>query len=367
MAADFDLPVVGNGSGLDADEKFFREELQLAFRNKAMPLEGLRYYRTPTGMHYTLTHFDIPEVDPREWRLSVGGWVGNPLLLSLEELQQRPSSGIAVTLECAGDGRALLQPRPLGQPWFTGAVGTAVWEGTPLTTLLEEAQMDAEVQDIVFTGLDRGIEGGILQSYQRGLTVEDARRPEVLLAWSMNGAPLEPQHGFPLRLIVPGWYGMTSVKWLRSIECSGQPFEGYQQTTAYRYSQSREEPGEPVTRMRVRSLMIPPGVPDFLTRMRIVAPGLVDIRGKAWSGYGRIVRMEFSADGGASWAPAELGEPMSEYAWQSWRYPWEATPGRYELCCRAYDESGEAQPLEQHWTARGMGNNTVHRVPVIVQ
>lgn len=170
------IPVVGDGSGIEAAESLHPEELQLALRNKAMPLEGLRYEVTPTGLHYTLVHYDIPYIDPASWRLNLGGQIGKPLSLSLEDLQQRPVQTMPVTLECAGDGRALLQPRPISQPWLTGAIGTAEWTGTPLNLLLEEAGLAGNVREILFTGLDHGIEGGVEQDYQRSLPIETALR-----------------------------------------------------------------------------------------------------------------------------------------------------------------------------------------------
>ena len=361
------LPTVGDGSGLESDLRLYREELQLAFRNRAIPLEGLRYDVTPTGLHYTLTHFDIPFVDPAAWRLVIGGRVRHPLSLTIGELEQRPSRTLRVTLECAGDGRALLQPRPVGQPWLTGAVSTAEWTGTPLRPLLDEAGLSEGAREVLFTGLDHGLEGGIEQDYQRSLPLPFALDDEVLLAWAMNGSPLQPQHGSPLRLIVPGWYGMAHVKWLRAIEAIAEPFDGYQQTVSYQYSQSRSEPGEPVTTIRVRSLIIPPGSPDFLTRVRIVRCGPLELQGRAWSGDATIATVQVSFDGGQTWAAAEVDPPLSGHSWQAWRYHWDASvPGRYELCCRAQDEAGNVQPLEQHWTAHGMGNNVVHRVPVLV-
>ncbi|HUS15116.1 MAG TPA: sulfite oxidase [Chloroflexia bacterium] len=363
------MPRVGDGSGVAADAQLYPQELQLALRNKAMPLEALRYDVTPTGLHYTLVHYDIPAVDAAAWRLQLGGRVHRPLVLSLRELQQRPARTLRVTLECAGDGRALLDPRPISQPWLTGATGTAEWIGTPLRGLLDEAGLAEDGQDIVFTGLDRGLEGGVEQDYQRSLTRAQAREDDVLLAWAMNGAPLEPQHGYPLRLIVPGWYGMAHVKWLRGIEAISHAFNGYQQAVAYRYNQVRSEPGEPVTLMRVRSLMIPPGIPDFLTRLRVVPRGPVALHGRAWSGRAGITAVEVSADGGRTWAPADLDppDPAQPYAWQAWRYTWDAaTPGAYELCCRAQDSAGHVQPVDQFWTARGMGNNMVQRVAVQV-
>jgi DMSO/TMAO reductase YedYZ molybdopterin-dependent catalytic subunit len=363
------IPTVGDGSGIEAGRQLHEEELQLALRNKAMPLEALCYDVTPTGMHYTLIHYDIPLVDPASWRLNLHGHVRKTLSLSLEELQQRTVRTLRVTLECAGDGRALLQPRPISQPWLTGAIGTAEWTGTPLRHLLEEAGITGSdsVQEVLFTGMDRGIEGGVEQDYQRSLSLQTAMHEDVLLAWAMNGAPIEPQHGYPVRLIVPGWYGMAHVKWLRSIEAITYNFEGYQQAVAYRYSQSRNEPGEPVSLMRVRSLMIPPGIPDFLTRTRLVPMGIVRLLGRAWSGAGRITTVEVSTDGGTTWALAEVDEPTHDHSWQSWSYVWDASaPGPHELSCRAKDSAGNVQPVEQYWTARGMGNNTVQRVPVVV-
>jgi DMSO/TMAO reductase YedYZ molybdopterin-dependent catalytic subunit len=361
-STDFNLPVVGNGSGLEPDHRIYPEELQLAFRNHAIPLEGLLYDVTPTGMHYTLVHYDIPLVQPSAWRLTLDGAVRTPLTLTLDELQRRPVRTLRVTLECAGDGRALLSPRPLSQPWLTGAVGTAEWTGTPLRPLLEEAGPAGDVVDVVFTGLDRGIEGGIEQDYQRALPLSEALHEDALLAWGMNGRPLEPQHGAPLRLVIPGWYGMAHVKWLRAITALTAPYTGYQHT-AYQYGPTRSEPGEPVTFMRVRSLMVPPGIPDFLTRTRVVDRGAVALTGRAWSSRAAITRVEVSVDGGQTWAEAELEPPAHAHAWQGWRFTWDATtPGVYELLCRATDARGAVQPVAQAWTARGMGNNMAHRV-----
>ncbi|MGH3084088.1 MAG: molybdopterin-dependent oxidoreductase, partial [Gaiellaceae bacterium] len=209
-------------------------ELRLAARNHAMPLEALRYPITPPGLHYLLTHYDIPAVEEATYRLEVDGLVATPLSLSLDELRARPAVETAVTMECAGNGRVLIEPHVVSQPWLDEAVGTAVWRGTPLRGLLSEAGVTDDAVEVVFTGLDHGLEGGIEQAYQRSLSLMDGHRAEVLLAYEMNGAPLAPQHGFPLRLLVPGWYGMTSVKWLSRITAVDRPFEGYQQSHSYR-------------------------------------------------------------------------------------------------------------------------------------
>ena len=212
-------------------------------------------------------------VDPAGWRLGVGGRVRRELSLSLDELRSRPAVTLAVTMECAGNGRAQLSPRPLSQPWLLEAVGTAEWTGTPLRGLLEEAGVDEGAVEVLFRGADRGVEGGEEQQFERSLPLADALHDEVLLAYAMNGQPLPPQHGFPLRLVVPGWYGMTSVKWLERITVLDEPFEGYQQARGYRLRQTPDEQGEPVSRMLPRSLMVPPGIPDFATRERTVGPG----------------------------------------------------------------------------------------------
>jgi DMSO/TMAO reductase YedYZ molybdopterin-dependent catalytic subunit len=295
--------------------------------------------------------------------------VGRELSLSLEELRARQAVTLAVTLECAGNGRALMSPRPVSQPWLLEAVGTAEWTGVPLRDLLNEAGVEDGAVEVAFCGLDRGIEGGEEQQFERSLPLAETGREEILLAYGMNGQPLPPQHGFPLRLIVPGWYGMASVKWLQRITLVDQPFEGYQQSHGYRLRQSPEETGEPVTRMLPRSLMIPPGIPDFATRGRTVtASGPCTVRGRAWSGFGPIERVELSIDGGASWSDAQISSPPSRWAWSEWECRWNPqAAGVYELCCRATDGAGHTQPLSASWNLGGYANNAVQRVPVTVR
>ncbi len=323
------------------------DELRLAARNHAMPLEALRYAITPPGLHYLLIHYDIPTVDEATYRLDVDGLVATRLSLSLEDLRARPAVELAVTMECAGNGRALIEPHVVSQPWLQEAVGTARWRGTPLRALLAEAGVTDEAVEVVFTGLDHGLEGGIEQAYQRSLSLFDVHRPEVLLAYEMNGAPLSPQHGFPLRLLVPGWYGMTSVKWLGRITAVDRPFEGYQQSHSYRLRQDEDEAGEPLSRMLPRALMAPPGFPEFATRSRIVPAGPCLLEGRAWSGLGEVEAVSVSTEAGDSWAAAELEDDLgSPWAWRRWTFEWETTPGEHELCCRARDAAGNEQPLE---------------------
>lgn len=349
----------GEGIGVD--------ELGLAARNHALHLEALRYDVTPIGLHYLLIHYDIPDLDEGSWALEVDGLVATPMRLTLDDLRQRPRVTMPVTLECAGNGRARLGPRPVSQPWLDGAVGTAEWTGTPLAPLLREAGLDESTVDIVFTGADHGVERGVEQDYQRGLAVAEAMRDEVLLAYEMNGVPLPPQHGFPLRLVVPGWYGMAHVKWLTRITAIGEPFTGFQNAVAYRYTTAPDDPGEPVTRIRPRALMEPPGHPDFMSRTRFLPTGTHRLAGRAWSGQAPVTRVEVSTDGGATWRDADLEPPLGPWAWRRWRAEWTVTePGEYELLVRATDETGAVQPVDQPWNRQGMGNNMAQRVLVVV-
>ncbi|MEV6945117.1 sulfite oxidase [Streptomyces sp. NPDC051172] len=351
------------------DEGIGRDELALATRNHGLPLEALRYDVTPPGLHYLLTHYDIPYVpDDTPWPLSVGGRVRRALQLDLAELRIRPQVTKRVTMECAGNGRALLTPRPVSQPWLVEAVGTAEWTGVPLRLLLAEAGVEPDAVDVVFTGADHGVERGVEQDYQRSLPVDVATgtEPEVLVAYAMNGAPLLPQHGRPLRLIVPGWYGMAQVKWLREITVTDAPFTGFQQAVAYRLRQDPADEGRPVTRIEPRALLIPPGFPDFMSRTRVLRPGPVTLEGRAWSGRAPLARAELSTDDGRSWHEAEL-EPDGgcRWAWRRWHLDWTATPGEHVLSARATDAEGHTQPLEQHWSRGGFTNNLVQRVPVL--
>ena len=348
-------------------ERISLEELQLAARNHGMPLEALRWDVTPIGLHYLLTHYDIPHVDAATWRLEVAGLVERPLTLSLEDLRARPAVEVAVTMECAGNGRAQVEPRVVSQPWLLEAVGTARWKGVPVASLLEEAGVAKSAIEVLFTGLDRGVEGGEEQAYERSLPVAALLDGDALLAYEVNGLPLPPQHGSPLRLVVPGWYGMTSVKWLERITVLAEPFTGYQMSHSYRLRRDEEEPGVPVTTIAPRALMIPPGIPEFLTRARIVEAGPCELTGRAWCGAAEIVAVDVSTDGGATWAPAELrDQTLGRFAWRSWQFSWNAASGEYELCCRARDAEGNQQPLEPPWNVGGYVNNAVQRVAVTV-
>jgi sulfane dehydrogenase subunit SoxC len=348
------------------DEGLSPEELQLAARNHGLPLEALRYDVTPPGLHYTLVHYDIPFADEHDWQVEITGAVRRPLTLDLAALRDRAARTVRVTFECAGNGRALLRPRPVSQPWLVEAVGTADWTGVPLAELLREAGLAEDAHTVVFTGADHGAERGVEQEYARGLELDHALGDDVLVAYAMNGAPLPPQHGYPVRLVVPGWYGMAQVKWLRTITVLDHPFDGFQNAVAYRLRQEPDEPGEPVTRIEPRALLAPPGFPDFMSRIRFVRPGPVTLTGRAWSGWGPVDRVEVTTDGGESWQAATLGADHGRYAWRSFTVEWDARPGRALLSARASDASGRRQPGESRWSRGGFANNAPQVVPVVV-
>jgi DMSO/TMAO reductase YedYZ molybdopterin-dependent catalytic subunit len=349
-------PVVG---------RYTREEVALATRNSGMPLEALRYDLTPAGLHYLLIHFDIPAIDPSSWRLRIDGLVASPLDFSLARIRRMPAKTVRVTMECAGNGRGQTSPRYPSMPWMEEGVSTAEWTGVPLSELLVLANPAAVAREIVFHGADRGIDRGIEHAYARSLAVPEAMRDGVLLAYAMNGQPLLPQHGAPLRLVVPDWYGMASVKWLERIEVIGQAFDGVQQALSYHFRAQPGDKGEPCTRMRVNSLMAPPGIPDFYSRRRSVGAGEVDILGRAWSGAAPVRRVEFAVDG--QWRDALLAAPDGAHAWRRWSVRWQALPGTHELRCRATDETGAVQPLDPVRDAAGFGNNASQRSEVTVR
>src|SRR5215211_8398411 len=300
-------------AGTIADQGITQEELRLAARNHALPLETLRYDITPPGLHYLLIHYDIPAVDPASFQLEIGGAVERPMTLTLDDLKQRDRTAEPVTFECAGNGRALLEPRPQSQPWLTEAVGTAEWGGTPLAPLLAEAGPSGSAVEVLFSALDRGVEGDVPQAYERALPIAEAEH--ALLAHEMNGAPLPPQHGFPLRLVVPGWYGMQNVKWLTRVTVLEEPYTGFQNAVAYRMYGADGQPGEPLTRMLPRSLTVPPGVPDFLTRTRHVPRGHVTLTGRHGPGTARSLPCRCRP------TAARVGVR------RSWSRNWGGTPG----------------------------------------
>jgi DMSO/TMAO reductase YedYZ molybdopterin-dependent catalytic subunit len=290
----------------------------------------------------------------------VEGEVARPHQLSYGELRALPSRSLLATLECAGNGRFALRPPAEGEPWQYGAVSTAEWTGVPLSAVLEAAGLANRTREILVEGADRGMVAtrtGTIP-FARSLPLDKALDPDTLLAYAMNGEPLSEQHGFPVRLIVPGWYGVASVKWVTRIAAIAEPFDGFFQTERYIMARpGQEAASERLSVIRVRSLILSPVA-------GAVAPvGRLRIRGLAWSGAAPVRRVEVSADGEATWEPAELASGMERYAWRRWEYTWEATtPGPITLRSRAFDGRGHTQPSEPEWNRLGYANNAIQVV-----
>lgn len=347
------------------DGVYSHAEVGLANRNHGLLLETLECDVTPTGAHYILNHFDVPILDEQEFFLTLHGAFETPIALTMAEIRALPRETHTVTLECAGNGRAGVSPRSYSMPWNYEAAGTSVWTGTPLAPLIEKAVPKEDVVELSFIGADFGFDLGEGHHFGRSLTLEMLKELDVLLVYEMNGLPLLPQHGAPLRIIVPGWYGMASVKWLTHIEALTTPFDGYQQVETYQYRSSPDDPGVPIQDMRVKSLMKPPGVPDWMTRARYLTAGPHTLVGRAWSGAGRrIEKVEVMI--GEVWIEAKLETSPENYAWCKWSLDWLAAPGAYTLRCRATDEAGNVQPLEAPWDQAGFANNSAQVVEVFV-
>jgi DMSO/TMAO reductase YedYZ molybdopterin-dependent catalytic subunit len=313
----------------------------------------------PTDSFYTRSNFEVPSIDPDSWRLTVTGGGATSAVLSMSELQSFGEHTELVVLECAGNGRILMDPTPAGAPWGLGAVSVAEFTGTPLAGVLQEAGVPNGVVEFVFTGMDRGTvepQGEI--DYQFGLDAAAALSDGPLLVWQMNDQPLTPEHGAPLRLLVPGNYGMSSVKWLSGISAVDRPFSGHFRMK-YRYL---EDPtaaeGEPVERMRVRSLIASPVDGAEVGE----SP---EIRGIAWSGSGPIRSVAVRIDGGA-WIDAEIGAPLGRWAPTPWSLRLSLQSGRHAIETRATDSDGNVQPLASIWNRNGYGNNVVHSISVRV-
>lgn len=333
--------------------------------NAETPMAALLEEQTPRDLVYVRNHFDVPRGDADAWSLTVDGTVESPTQLSYSQLRDLPSKTIQVVLECAGNGRKLMAPEPPGVPWGYGAVSVVTFTGTQLSNLLQLANPQEGSVEAVFIGADRGeVEPGRVENFTRSLPLEVALDPDTIVAWSMNGQPLSPAHGFPLRLVVPGWYGMASVKWLTAVTLRAEPYNGFFQTERYVYLEEEgTRSGHPVDRIRVRSLILSPSQDAVLPRGEPAT-----VAGIAWSGSGEITQVELSADGGAQWFSVELEASDSPGGIQRWRYSWTPDePGSCTFVARATDSAGNSQPAGQRWNRLGYGNNGPHRRAIVVR
>ncbi len=318
----------------------------------------------PKGKFYVRNHFQIPHFDPDTWRLSVHGLVDRPLSLSARDLAGMPSQSKIVTLECAGNGRSTLRPRAAGEQWNLGAVSTAEWTGVPLTEVLDRAGPRPDARYVVFRGADSGTVEGHAEpiAFERSLSVEDARESEALLACAMNGEPLPLRHGFPLRMIVPGWYAVASVKWLTEIELVDRPFKGHYQTESYYFERDIDgKPDrEPLSLLRVRSLITQPVAESRIAR------GELAIRGVAWSGAAPIATVEVSLDD-SPWKEAGMFGEGTRHGWQCWELTCRIDqPGPCVIRARATDMAGRVQPESPEWNRLGYCNNAIQQVRIEV-
>src|SRR5215213_9641844 len=329
--------------------------------NAEAPPEALSGEITPTERHYVRSNFAVPEHDGT---LEVGGAVDTPTTLTLDDLRALPAIDRAVTLECAGNGRLATRPLPIGEPWGDYAVSTARWTGALLRDVLEQAQPAADGVEVRFEGADHGpyhLAPVLAETnrddlaFVRSLALEHATDPaaEILIAYEMNGEPLGPDHGAPFRLIVPHWYAVASVKWLKRIDVLSEPYSGEFQTGHYVYEWP-DRPHEPVDLTRVRARITDP------VCGKLIAPGTYTLRGKAWSGTGPVTAVDVSFTGEGEWQPARLEPPTDPSQWQDWSLEWEAIGvGRHSLRARATDAAGNVQPEVPPWNRLGYGNNAI--------
>src|SRR3954470_6518422 len=329
--------------------------------NAEAPPEALDGEITPTDLHYVRSNFAVPAHDGT---LEIGGAVEHPTTVTLDDLRAMPARERAVTLECAGNGRLDTRPLPIGEPWGDYAVSTARWTGALLGDVLERVRPAPEGVDVRFSGADAGAyhlnplapatDGDALR-FVRALPLALAADPaaQILIAYEMNGKPLRPDHGAPFRLVVPHWYAVASVKWLKRIEVLTEPYTGEFQTGHYMYQwPDREE--EAVKLMRVRARITDPLPGATIER------GQYTVHGKAWSGTGPVTRVEVSLTGEGDWHRADLESPRGPYEWQDWSFTWDATDvGRHTLRARATDAAGNIQPDVPPWNRLGYGNNAV--------
>src|SRR3989442_5535314 len=308
--------------------------------NAETPLEDLGYDLTPQSQLFVRSHFHLPDLAPRKHALEVVGAVERPLRLSLGDLEAMGTHTVTVTLECAGNGRTGLRPLPAGEPWGLGAVSTARWTGVPLRAVLESAGLRPHVVEILALGADPGRPPDIARAnpFARSLPLSKARDPDTLLALQMNGRPIPPQHGAPIRLIVPGLYGMASVKWLERIEAVAEPFRGYYQVGRYVYDRADGNPPTPVRTIRVRSVIVSPRDREAVRQGQAMVPG------KAWSGDGVVVSVQIRVDGEEPSQGATLSPPISPYAWRAWEFAWDGSnPGQHVLPSYATAAKGNPQ------------------------
>jgi DMSO/TMAO reductase YedYZ molybdopterin-dependent catalytic subunit len=324
------------------------------------PLNALALPDAPTELHFVRSHFGVPPIDPVPWRVELGGSVRRPLSLSLADLRRSRTMTQTVVLECAGHRRKEFDPGTNGLQWGTGAVSEARWTGAPLAEILARAAPSTAACEVVFEGADRGPHAAAPSVVPFARSMPLAWADEVLLAWEMNGAPIPPKHGGPVRAIVPGCYAVDSVKWLRRIEVLERPFDGPFQAIDYRMLGPADlRSPAPVHRMPVSALIVAPA------SGAVVPAGPLEVSGVAWGGSGGIAGVDVRLRA-EDWTPATLARPKGPHAFVRWSAFVEPGHGTQTIEVRAHDGAGNVQPDVPVWNAGGYGNNSVHRVTVTV-
>jgi len=329
-----------------------------------MPLDGFTDWITPVDRFFVRCHTYTPKVNLSEWSLKVDGVVEHPITLTIDDLKKLPRVEFVGVLECAGNGRGFYEPHVPGTQWAFGAVGNGRWAGVRLRDVLQKAGIKSSATEILCDGADVPL--GKMPDFQRTITVAKALHPDTLLAYEMNGKPLPVEHGFPLRVIAPGWAGDSWVKWLQHIEVLDHEFEGFWMKSAYRHPTRPVPPGTavdpaemvPVTDLNVKSLI---AIPAGWGR-----PGNLRVQGTAWSNTSPVSKVEVSTDGGQTWKPAKLGGQATKYGWRLWQYDWKAAEGKYTLMSRATNMAGQTQPLTEEWNPPGYLWNVAQPVAVTI-
>ena len=317
--------------------------------NLEMPFETLDGFITPTKLFYVRTHFPIPKIDKNKWRLRIEGEVGKSFEINFDELIKLESRKIPATLECAGNNRSFLEPKVKGVQWRLGGVGNAEWTGVPLSILLDRAEVKSTAREIILEGADRGKPEDPKSppgemNFARSIPMKKAS--DVLLAYKMNDVDLPAENGFPVRAIVPGWYAVASIKWLKRIIVTDKPFNGYYQTLDYSYWRREGELAElvPLREMQIKAEIARPSEGET-----VPANSNARVRGTAWTGDGEIMKVEISSDDGATWNEAKLLGESKPNAWRLWEFNWKtpARAGKATLVARATDSNGRTQPIER--------------------
>ncbi len=338
-------------------------------KNLESAFGDLDSFVTPTEQFFVRSHFAVPTIDVKTWTLKVDGAVEQPLELTLDDLKAMKSATVPLTLECAGNGRVFLVPAARGLQWQFGAVGNAEWTGVPLSAILEKAKAKASAVEVILIGADKGTIAGDHPTpgpiaFDRGIPIAKAKKPEVLLAYQQNGVDLTPSHGFPLRAVVGGWFGMASVKWLSRIVVTEKPYNGFWQTIDYA-TYERRDGGlatlTPIAAMQPKAQIARPLIGEI-----VPAGQAYSVRGSAWAGETEVAKVEVSADGGKTWAEAKLVGEAKPYCWRQWEFAWTApaTSGPVKLLCRCVDANGKGQPETRDADRRTYVIN--HLVPVEV-